>query len=56
MATAVRRRTKPKPTWELVYRRNSIERLKREKFPLDIVDDLPEMIGKPAKAPGKGKK
>lgn len=32
------------PTWELVHKRNSIERLKREKFPLDIVDELPHLI------------
>lgn len=32
------------PTWELVYKRNSIERMKREKFPLDIRDELPELI------------
>jgi hypothetical protein len=29
------------PTWELVLKRNSIERFKQEKFPLDIVDELP---------------
>ncbi len=39
-----RRRRTEKPTWELVYKRNSIERLKREKFPLDIVDELPQLI------------
>lgn len=32
------------PTWELVLKRNSIERLKREKFPLDIRDELPRLI------------
>ncbi|HEV8636957.1 MAG TPA: nitrite/sulfite reductase [Chloroflexota bacterium] len=32
------------PTLDLVLKRNSIERLKREKFPLDIVDELPEII------------
>ncbi|MBW3562855.1 MAG: nitrite/sulfite reductase, partial [Actinobacteria bacterium] len=41
---ARRRRKREEPTWDLVYKRNSIERLKREKFPLDIVEDLPEMI------------
>ncbi|MGH8901696.1 MAG: MoaD/ThiS family protein [Egibacteraceae bacterium] len=32
------------PTWDLVHKRNSIERLKEEKFPLDIVDELPQLI------------
>lgn len=36
----------PAPTWELVLKRNSIERLKQEKFPLDIVDELPELIAR----------
>ncbi|HVM14941.1 MAG TPA: MoaD/ThiS family protein [Egibacteraceae bacterium] len=44
VTTPVRRRKKEEPTWELVQRRNSIERLKSEKFPLDIVDDLPKLI------------
>ncbi|MCC7352106.1 MAG: nitrite/sulfite reductase, partial [Anaerolineae bacterium] len=30
--------------WDLVWKKNSIERLKKEKFPLDIVDDLPDLI------------
>ncbi|GIX48153.1 MAG: ferredoxin--nitrite reductase [Candidatus Tectimicrobiota bacterium] len=34
------------PSWELVFKRNSIERLKREKFPLDIIDELPALIAK----------
>ena len=38
------------PTWDLVVRRNSIERHKRERFPettpLDIMDELPDMIAK----------
>jgi sulfite reductase beta subunit-like hemoprotein/molybdopterin converting factor small subunit len=38
------RRRIEEPTWELVRKRNSIERLKEEKFPLDIVDELPELI------------
>lgn len=37
-------RPRAEPTWDLVYKRNSIERMKREKFPLDIVDELPELI------------
>src|SRR5690606_22880929 len=32
------------PTWERVLKRNSIERMKEEKFPLDIVDELPQLI------------
>ena len=32
------------PTFEQVLRRNSIERLKKEKHPLDVLADLPEMI------------
>ncbi|HVM00031.1 MAG TPA: MoaD/ThiS family protein [Egibacteraceae bacterium] len=43
VATPVRRR-REEPTWELVHKRNSIERLKKEKFPLDIVDELPQLI------------
>jgi ferredoxin-nitrite reductase len=39
-----RRRPREQPTWELVYKRNSIERLKQDKFPLDIVDELPQLI------------
>jgi sulfite reductase beta subunit-like hemoprotein/molybdopterin converting factor small subunit len=34
------------PSWELVLRRNSIERLKEEKFPLDIIHELPELIAR----------
>ncbi|MFN8497498.1 MAG: nitrite/sulfite reductase [Anaerolineae bacterium] len=32
------------PTWDLVLKRNSIERLKKEKAPLQIIGDLPELI------------
>ena len=39
-----RRSSRENPTQELVYKRNSIERLKAEKFPLDIVDELPQLI------------
>ncbi|HXF71303.1 MAG TPA: MoaD/ThiS family protein [Actinomycetota bacterium] len=38
--TAVR----PEPDWDLVLKRNSIERLKRERFPLDVRDELPRLI------------
>ncbi|GAC1633948.1 MAG: ferredoxin--nitrite reductase [Chloroflexota bacterium] len=34
------------PTMELVLRRNSIERLKREKFPFALMDELPELIAR----------
>jgi ferredoxin-nitrite reductase len=32
------------PSWEEVLKRNSVERLKREKFPLDVIAELPELI------------
>jgi ferredoxin-nitrite reductase len=32
------------PTQELVLKRNSIERLKREKFPFELIEELPELI------------
>lgn len=32
------------PTWDLVLKRNSIEKLKREKFPYAVLDELPEII------------
>lgn len=35
--------TRAAPDWDLVLRRNNIERLKREKFPLDIIDEIPEL-------------
>jgi len=31
-------------TWEEVYRRNKIEELKRDRFPLDVVEELPRFI------------
>jgi len=31
------------PDWELVLRRNNVERLKREKFPLEIVNDIDDL-------------
>ncbi len=36
--------SKPEPTWELVLKRNPVERLKREKAPLGIRDELPALI------------
>jgi ferredoxin-nitrite reductase len=32
------------PSWDLVLKRNYVERLKREKFPLDVRADLPQLI------------
>jgi sulfite reductase beta subunit-like hemoprotein len=37
-------RPKPDATWELVLKRNPVERLKREKAPLGIRDELPALI------------
>ncbi len=34
------------PSWELVLKRNSIERMKQEKFPLDIIQELPQLIAR----------
>jgi len=31
------------PSWDQVLKRNAIERLKREKFPLDIVQEIPQL-------------
>jgi ferredoxin-nitrite reductase len=35
---------KPAPDWELVLKRNSVERLKQERTPLGILDELPALI------------
>jgi sulfite reductase beta subunit-like hemoprotein len=35
---------KPPPDWDLVYKRNPVERLKRDKAPLGIRDELPALI------------
>ena len=32
------------PSWDLVLKRNFVERLKRDKFPLEIRDELPRLI------------
>ena len=39
-----RRADRPAPDWELVYRRNSIERLKRDHPGLDVRNELPGLI------------
>lgn len=36
----------PLPTWDLVLKRNSRERMKKEKAPLKILDELPQLIEK----------
>jgi ferredoxin-nitrite reductase len=41
--TATPAGTREAPDWELVLKRNNIERLKREKFPLEIVNEIPEL-------------
>lgn len=38
------KREAKEPTWDLILKRNAIERHKKEKFPLDIIDELPSMI------------
>ena len=45
-STRVRRprSERPAPDWDLVYRRNFIERLKRDRPPLNVRDELPELI------------
>ncbi len=35
---------KPAPDWELVYKRNPVERIKRDRSPLGILDELPALI------------
>src|SRR5947208_14176311 len=37
-------REKPPATWELVLKRNPVERIKQEKAPLGIRDELPALI------------
>ena len=38
------RADKPPPDWDLVYKRNYIERLKRDRPPLNVRDELPALI------------
>jgi ferredoxin-nitrite reductase len=42
--TTIERPRKPAPDWELVLKRNPVERIKREKAPLAIRDELPALI------------
>src|SRR5215213_7767391 len=37
-------REKPPADWDLVFKRNSVERIKRDKAPLGIRDELPALI------------
>jgi ferredoxin-nitrite reductase len=37
-------RTREPATWELVLKRNPVERIKQEKAPLGIRDELPALI------------
>lgn len=39
--------TRAAPDWDLVLKRNNVERLKREKFPLALIDEIPELGEKP---------
>jgi ferredoxin-nitrite reductase len=34
------------PSWDLVLKRNSIERLKREKFPFDTLQEIPQLAAR----------
>src|SRR5207253_2601398 len=38
------RTDKPPPTWELALKRNPVDRLKQERSPLGILDELPALI------------
>ena len=38
------RTPRPEPDWDLVYKRNPVERIKRDKSPLGILDELPALI------------
>jgi ferredoxin-nitrite reductase len=44
MTTTERPPLREAPAWELVLKRNYMERLKRDKFPLDIREELPQLI------------
>ena len=48
MPKAIRRpkRQQPEPTWELVQKRNYVERLKAEKPPMEVIHDIPDLIEK----------
>ena len=39
-------RPRPEADWELVLKRNPVERLKQEKSPLGMLDELPALIAR----------
>ena len=52
--SAVEKREKPPVDWELVLKRNPVERLKQEKAPLGIRDELPALIAAGLRERGRG--
>ena len=48
MPKAIRRPKpqQPEPSWELVQKRNYVERLKAEKPPMEVIHDIPDLIEK----------
>jgi len=40
------RKDRPAPDWEMVYKRNYIERLKRDRPPMNVREELPELIAR----------
>ncbi len=40
------RADRPAPDWDLVYKRNYIERLKRDRPPMNVREELPELIAR----------
>jgi ferredoxin-nitrite reductase len=48
LSTRVRRSRadRPAPDWEQVYRRNFLERLKRDRPPVEVRTELPDLIGR----------
>lgn len=40
------RADRPEPDWDLVYKRNYIERLKRDRPPMNVRDELPDLIAR----------
>src|SRR3954453_9087960 len=47
-------RTREPASWELVLKRNPVQRLKREKAPLGIRDELPALIAAGYERAGEG--
>src|SRR5947209_11285049 len=42
-AVAAAQAARAAPDWDLVLKRNNVERLKRDKFPLEILEEVPEL-------------